>query len=345
MVASDFLLSFILFFQVQVESIRQSGFYQLVEKKYPTLAANLNQFETEDEEMVRFQKLTGLKAEDVLAFEFNAEAFEGIEEKQNPKLGSDFDFFLTAKLKGKINSKALISYLLESLEKEEGLEAREKVEKSRITKGNISTILLPAELLNPKTEVDTDLLVGFVEGKKNSKVMFGPPKQVEEALSGSEKEALMKILDSMAPNRQLTFAIKIDPNFWNRPEFSANQQNPLLAGFSNSMKGIREIGLSLSFLDSSLGVEVCVYCQDTQSALGLWTVAQGGLGMAQISMNQQGGPRLPGIVNRIKTEAIEKNVFVRVEVLPSDLDELVPSFNVLPTNQRNIIEENLKSSQ
>ena len=345
MVASDFLLSFILFFQVQVESIRQSGFYQLVEKKYPTLAANLNQFETEDEEMVRFQKLTGLKAEDVLAFEFNAEAFEGIEEKQNPKLGSDFDFFLTAKLKGKINSKALISYLLESLEKEEGLEAREKVEKSRITKGNISTILLPAELLNPKTGVDTDLLVGFVEGKKNSKVMFGPPKQVEEALSGSEKEALMKILDSMAPNRQLTFAIKIDPNFWNRPEFSANQQNPLLAGFSNSMKGIREIGLSLSFLDSSLGVEVCVYCQDTQSALGLWTVAQGGLGMAQISMNQQGGPRLPGIVNRIKTEAIEKNVFVRVEVLPSDLDELVPSFNVLPTNQRNIKEENLKSSQ
>ena len=345
MVASDFLLSFILFFQVQVESIRQSGFYQLVEKKYPTLAANLNQFETEDEEIVRFQKLTGLKAEDVLAFEFNAEAFEGIEEKQNPKLGSDFDFFLTAKLKGKINSKALISYLLESLEKEEGLEAREKVEKSRITKGNISTILLPAELLNPKTEVDTDLLVGFVEGKKNSKVMFGPPKQVEEALSGSEKEALMKILDSMAPNRQLTFAIKIDPNFWNRPEFSANQQNPLLAGFSNSMKGIREIGLSLSFLDSSLGVEVCVYCQDTQSALGLWTVAQGGLGMAQISMNQQGGPRLPGIVNRIKTEAIEKNVFVRVEVLPSDLDELVPSFNVLPTNQRNIKEENLKSSQ
>ena len=345
MVASNFLLSFILFFQVQVESIRQSGFYQLIEKKYPTLAANLNQFETEDEEMVRFQKLTGLKAEDILAFEFNAEAFEGIEEKENPKLGSDFDFFLTAKLKGKINSKALISYLLESLEKEEGLEAREKVEKSRIIKGNISTIMLPAELLNPKTEVDTDLLVGFVEGKKNSRFMFGPPKQVEEALSGKEKKALMKILDSMAPNRQLTFAIKIDPNFWNRPEFSANQQNPLLAGFSNSMKGIREIGLSLSFLDASLGVEVCIHCQDTQSALGLWTVAQGGLGMAQISMNQEGGPRLPGILTRIKTEAIEKNVFVRVEVLPSDLDELVPSFNVPPTNQRTTKEESLKSSQ
>ena len=343
--SSIFLLSFILFFQVQVESIRQSGFYRLVEKKYPTLAADLNQFETEDEEMVRFQKLTGIKAEDILAFELNAEAFEGIEEKENPKLGSDFDFFLTAKLKGKINSKALISYILEKLEKEEGLEAREKVEKSRVVRGNVSTILLPVDILNPKNEVDTDLLFGFVEGKKNSRVMFGPPKQVEEALSGTEKKVFMKILDSMAPNRQLTFAIKIDPNFWNRPEFSANQQNPLLAGFSNSMKGIREIGLSLSFLDESLGVEVCVHCKDTQSALGLWTVAQGGLGMAQISMNQESGPQLPEILTRIKTEAIEKNVFVRVEVLPSDLDELVPSFNVPPSNQRNIKEESLRSSQ
>ena len=343
--SSIFLLSFILFFQVQVESIRQSGFYRLVEKKYPTLAADLNQFETEDEEMVRFQKLTGIKAEDIVAFELNAEAFEGIEEKENPKLGSDFDFFLTAKLKGKINSKALISYILEKLEKEEGLEAREKVEKSRVVRDNVSTILLPVDILNPKNEVDTDLLFGFVEGKKNSRVMFGPPKQVEEALSGTEKKVFMKILDSMAPNRQLTFAIKIDPNFWNRPEFYANQQNPLLAGFSNSMKGIREIGLSLSFLDESLGVEVCVHCQDTQSALGLWTVAQGGLGMAQISMNQESGPQLPEILTRIKTEAIEKNVFVRVEVLPSDLDELVPSFYVPPSNQRNIKEESLRSSQ
>ena len=67
--------------------------------------------------------------------------------------------------------------------------------------------------------------------------------------------------------------------------------------------------------------------------------------MAQISMNQEGGSQLPRILTRIKTEAIEKNVFVRVEVLPSDLDELVPSFNVPPTNQRNTKEESLKSSQ
>ena len=43
MVASNFLLSFILFFQVQMESIRQSGFYQLVEKKYPTCVCEVKE--------------------------------------------------------------------------------------------------------------------------------------------------------------------------------------------------------------------------------------------------------------------------------------------------------------
>ena len=69
-------------------------------------------------------------------------------------------------------------------------------------------------------------------------------------------------------------------------------------------------------------------CKDEQSALGLWTVAQGGLGMAQLAMAQEGG-QAPAILNRVKTQAVEKNVFVRVEVIPSDLDEF-PG-NLLPT--------------
>ena len=35
-----------------------------------------------------------------------------------------------------------------------------------------------------------------------------------------------------------------------------------------------------------------------------------------------GGFRAPSILGRIKTQAVDKNVFVRVEVLPEDLDEL-----------------------
>ena len=115
----------------------------------------------------------------------------------------------------------------------------------------------------------------------------------------------------MAKDRQITMALKVDPTLWERPEFNSQQQNPLFAGLANSVKGIREFGLSISFREESLGLEICVNCKDTQSALGLWTVAQGGLGMAQLAMAQD-GDQVPAILSRVKTQAVEKNVFVRV---------------------------------
>jgi peroxiredoxin len=145
----------------------------------------------------------------------------------------------------------------------------------------------------------------------------------------------------MSKNRQVTLAIKVDPAVWERPEFSANQQNPLFAGLANSVKGIREFGISLSFLAESMGIELCVHCVDTQSALGLWTVAQGGLGMAQLAMSQEGS-RAPSILGRIKTQAVDKNVFVRVEVLPEDLDEmesqLMPNSGSSPSSDAKTVE-------
>ena len=98
-----------------------------------------------------------------------------------------------------------------------------------------------------------------------------------------------------------------------------DNQNPLTAGLANAVKGIREFGLSVSLREETLGLEICVNCVDAQSALGLWTVAQGGLGMAQLAASQEG--QAPAILNRIKTQALEKNAVVKVEVLPSDLDE------------------------
>ena len=44
--------------------------------------------------------------------------------------------------------------------------------------------------------------------------------------------------------------------------------------------------------------------------------------MAQISINQQGSQQVPEIINRIKTEAFENNVFIRVDVFLSDLEQL-----------------------
>ena len=43
--------------------------------------------------------------------------------------------------------------------------------------------------------------------------------------------------------------------------------------------------------------------------------------MAQLAMAQEGS-QAPAILSRVKTQAVEKNVFVRVDVLEEDFDEL-----------------------
>ena len=196
-----------------------------------------------------------------------------------------------------------------------------KVEKTITKKGNSSSITVPVELLGDDFS-DSDVKCSINMDGGYSKIKVGLPGKMELS------NASLACLSAMAKDRQITFALKVDPSVWERPEFNSQQQNPLFAGLANSVKGIREFGLSVSFREESLGLEICVNCKDTQSALGLWTVAQGGLGMAQLAMAQEGG-QAPAILSRVKTQAAEKNVFVRVEILEEDLNEL-ESMQIIP---------------
>ena len=152
-------------------------------------------------------------------------------------------------------------------------------------------------------------------------MQVGLPRKMRRSQLQKDENSSLACISAMAKDRQITFGLKVDPAVWERPEFNSQQQNPLFAGLANSVKGIREFGFSVSFREESLGLEICVNCKDTQSALGLWTVAQGGLGMAQLAMAQEGG-QAPAILSRVKTQAADKNVFVRVDILEEDLDEL-----------------------
>ena len=40
--SADFLFSFLLFFQVQIESIKESGFYKMLSEKYPEVAKDIS---------------------------------------------------------------------------------------------------------------------------------------------------------------------------------------------------------------------------------------------------------------------------------------------------------------
>ena len=319
--SSELFFSFLMFFQVQMDSIRKSGFYQIVDEKFPQVTQGLNELESEDE-VKKFMTLTGLEFDNLKSFSLTVEGLDGMSKLKGraPKFGSEIDLLASTKFEGQLKPDELISYMLDQLEQEKGKEERNRVEKTKKVLGDITFITIPVEVMGAESS-GSDLLMAFKSGKKESEIFVGIPEKVKGIIKKGDSVPQLNCLEAMSKNRQVTLAIKVDPAVWERPEFSGNQQNPLFAGLANSVKGIREFGVSLSFLEESMGIELCVHCVDTQSALGLWTVAQGGLGMAQLAMSQEGS-RAPSILGRIKTQAVEKNVFVRVEVLPKDLDEM-----------------------
>jgi len=319
--SSELFFSFLMFFQVQMDSIRKSGFYQIVDDKFPQVTQGLNELESEDE-VKKLMTLTGLEFNNLKSFNLTVEGLDGMSKLKGraPKFGSEIDLLASTKFEGQLKPDELISYMLDQLEQEKGKEERNRVEKTKKVLGDITFITIPVEVMGAESS-GSDLLMAFKSGKKESEIFVGIPEKVKGIIKKGDSVPQLNCLEAMSKNRQVTLAIKVDPAVWERPEFSGNQQNPLFAGLANSVKGIREFGVSLSFLEESMGIELCVHCVDTQSALGLWTVAQGGLGMAQLAMSQEGS-RAPSILGRIKTQAVEKNVFVRVEVLPEDLDEM-----------------------
>jgi thiol-disulfide isomerase/thioredoxin len=322
--SAEFLFSFLIFFQVQIESIKESGFYKMLLEKYPEVAEKISDPVSVDPELQEIIDLTGLNFDDLAQFSITVEGLDDIsnasKEGRSPKIGSEVDFAFSAKVKGELDVEKILSFLLGKIEEERGYELRKKVEKTVTKRGKSTSVTMPSELLD-KTFSATDLIFSISQDGNYSNIQVGLPGKLEVAQLKQDDNSSLACVNAMAKDRQITLGLKVDPAVWERPEFNSQQQNPLFAGLANSVKGIREFGLSISFRDESLGLEICVNCKDTQSALGLWTVAQGGLGMAQLAMAQEGG-QAPAILSRVKTQAVDKNVFVRVDISEEDLDEL-----------------------
>ena len=326
MKSADFFFSFLLFFQVQIESIKESGFYKMFVEKYPEMAENISDPKHLEPEFQEIINLTGLNFDDFTQFSFTVEGLDSIskasQQGRSPKLGSELDFHLSAKVKDKIDANKMFSAILDKTLRIDGEDWRKKVERTISKRGKTSSIIIPHELLDENI-LDDDLKISILSDGNYSQIELGLSEKTEITDSAEDINSSLSCIKAMSKDRDITLGFKIDPTVWERPEFNTQQQNPLFAGLANSVKGIREIGFSSKFLANSIALELCVHCRDTQAALGLWTVAQGAIGMAQISINQQGSQQVPEIINRIKTEAFENNVFIRVDVFLSDLEQLL----------------------
>ena len=76
-----------------------------------------------------------------------------------------------------------------------------------------------------ETFSETDLEFSISHDGKYSNIQVGLPGEMDD---GVEKDANSSLacINSMAKDRQITMALKVDPTLWERPEF--NFANPLL---------------------------------------------------------------------------------------------------------------------
>ncbi len=145
--SAELLFSFLLFFQVQIESIKESGFYKMLLEKYPELSENIEN----ERELKEIFDFSGLNFDDLAQFSITVEASDAInnasKEGRSPKIGSEIDFFLSAKVKGELDSKKMFSFILKKIEEEKGEEFSEKVEKTINKNADSSSIIIPSDLL------------------------------------------------------------------------------------------------------------------------------------------------------------------------------------------------------
>ena len=89
---AELLFSFLLFFQVQIESIKESGFYKMLSEKYPEIAKNISDPTQMDKEVQEIIEVTGLNFDDLAQFTITVEGLDGIskasQEGRSPKIGS-----------------------------------------------------------------------------------------------------------------------------------------------------------------------------------------------------------------------------------------------------------------
>ena len=307
-------------FRLNIKEIKESGFVKGLMDKNPEIVESIEE-NMESDELEEITDLIGFGPEDIAEVATGVEAImEAQAQGEDPKIGEDVNFVAAIRVEKASDAKKLLQLVFEKAEEEEGPEVRKQLEDSVEAFQGAVLLNVPRELLEEE-EVDADISIGMRSIGKETYFAVGLTSGVKRFFSGGKVDAnSSESLAALPAKRQISFAMPIPPSVWEQAGIDFGDDNPLFAGLANAVKGIREVGFAASFAEKSLGVNVAITCADAQSALALWTMAQAGLGMAQLAAAGEGNA--PPILNRIKTQAKGKSVIVSVQVLPEDLDEL-----------------------
>ena len=166
----DLLFSFLLFFQVQIESIKESGFYKMLVEKYPEIAESVSDPNQMDPEIQELIELTGINFDDLSEISITVEALDGIkkasQEGRPPQVGTELEFFFDAKVKGKLDAANIFEFILAKIEEERSEKFRKDVENTITKKDSLYSITIPSELLDEDEEtVVEDLIFSISHGR------------------------------------------------------------------------------------------------------------------------------------------------------------------------------------
>ena len=203
----------------------------MLSEKYPEVVKVISEPKHMDKDVQEIIEVTGLNFDDLAQLSITVEGLDGIskasQEGRPPKIGSELDFFFSAKINGELGVEKIVPFLLGKIEEERGHELRQKVENSVVKREKSTSFIMPSELLD-EIFSDTDFRISFSNDGNYSHVQFGLPDNMETAQSVIDSNASLACVNAMAKDRQITLGIKVDPAVWERPEFNSQQQNPFL---------------------------------------------------------------------------------------------------------------------
>jgi hypothetical protein len=267
---------------------------------------------------------TGEVAELAIAIE-GQNAFKNMETEQ---YDPDFSVVAAVRFKETIDQEKLVSQLLEEADKQNpGL--RSKLEESRKRVGAVDWFELPPESLDgPTLPFPLSLAVG--PGKSGSIVGVGKSESLRGFVAGQTDGRLPAgIAPALAQRAQMWLYFPVPSQMIKEMSAGAGADNPMMAGVSQGLEKVRELGLGLSFGNNAIGIELTLGCVDAAAASELQQGLQQFIGMMQMMAAQD--PSTPKLVSRLKTAATGAAFRLTTEVTMQDVELVLKSSGITPT--------------
>jgi hypothetical protein len=203
------------------------------------------------------------------------------------------------------------------------------LEESRKRVGAVDWFELSPEALGA-TSLPFPLSLAVGPGKRGSIVGVGKSESLRGFVAGQTDGRLPAgIAPALAQRGQMWLYFPIPSQMIKEMSAGAGAENPMMAGLSQGLEKVRELGLGLSFGNTAIGMELNLGCVDAAAASELQQGLQQFIGMMQMMAAQD--PSTPKLVSRLKTSSTGSAFRLTTEVTVQDVELVLKRSGITPT--------------